>query len=276
MKKYIAILYLFLPIFLFAETKQINKAIRTSQSFKDQWCNQWNVLTHSYLGPDDDLYGARTNIFQLDQDTIINNQEYTTLTYYSSKKSINEKWYVGALRFTDDKKVYIYYDNTEYLLYDFDVQVGDTLEIFGGITYYKERKTLKHVITEIDTLDNNRLKITSEAFLAYDYNYEEPWTIIWIEGIGSTDGVVHCDPTLMVGNMSNILLCAYQNEEHIYTTIYPYYEVLGCVYNEGDIITTIEEVETPKPLVLKIIQNNEIFIIRNGKTYNIMGIKIDE
>ena len=247
-----------------------------SKSFKDQWCDQWNVLTHSYLGPYDELYGARTNIFQLGQDTIINNQEYATLTYYSSKKSIDEKSYVGALRFTNDKKVYIYYDNTEYLLYDFDVQVGDTLEIFGGMTYYKERKTLKHVITGIDTLNDNRLKITSDAFLSYDYNYLEPWNIIWLEGIGSTHGIVHCDPTLMNGNLSNILLCAYQNEEHIYTTIYPYYEVLGCIYNEGDVITNIEEVKSKKTVVEKVIRNGQIFIIWEGKTYNVMGIEIEE
>lgn len=252
----------------------------TSESTKEQWCNQWNVLTHSYLEPDDELYGARTNIFQLGQDTIINNQEYATLTYYSSKKSIDEKSYVGALRFTNDKKVYIYYDNTEYLLYDFDVQVGDTLEIFGGMTYYKERKTLKHVITEIDTLDDNRLKITSDAFLRTDYDnwqiYEWPYTIVWIECVGSLNGIVHSDPTSMTGNLSNVLLCAYQNEEHIFTTIYPSYEVLGCIYNEGDVITTTEKVETPKPLVQKIIRNSEIFIIRDGKTYNIMGIEIEE
>ena len=202
------------------------------------------------------------------------------MTCYSSKKSINEKWYVGALRFTNDKKVYIYYDNTEYLLYDFNVQIGDTLEIFGGITYYKERRMLKHVITEIDTLDDNRLKITSDAFLRTDYDnwqiYEWPYTIVWIECVGSLNGIVHSDPTSMTGNLSNVLLCAYQNEEHIFTTIYPSYEVLGCIYNEGDVITTTEKVETPKPLVQKIIRNGEIFIIRDGKTYNIMGIEIEE
>jgi hypothetical protein len=264
------------------ETKNISYSQKReiSKSFKEQWCDQWNVLTHSYLGPDDDLYGARTNIFQLDQDTIINNQEYTTLTCYSSKKSVDEKWYVGALRFTNDKKVYIYYDNTEYLLYDFDVQKGDTLEIFGGITYYKERKTLKHVITEIDTLDDNRLKITSDAFLRTDYNnweiYEEPYTIVWIEDVGSMDGIVHSDPTSMDGNLSNILLCAYQNEEHIYATSHPFYEVLGCVYNEGDVITNIEEVKSKKTVVEKVIRNGQIFIIREGKTYNVMGIEVEE
>ena len=160
------------------------------------------------------------------------------------------------------------------------MQIGDTLEIFGGITYYKERRTLKHVITEIDTLDDNRLKITSDAFLRTDYDnwqiYEWPYTIVWIECVGSLNGIVHSDPTSMTGNLSNVLLCAYQNEEHIFTTIYPSYEVLGCIYNEGDVITTTEKVETPKPLVQKIIRNGEIFIIRDGKTYNIMGIEIEE
>ena len=78
------------------------------------WCNQWNVVSHSHR-PGQPLYGAGTMIYQLEGDTTINQQVYTKLVYTYTPYCPTEKWYRGALRFTENKKVYIYYDNTEYL-----------------------------------------------------------------------------------------------------------------------------------------------------------------
>ena len=241
----------------------------TSEFTKEQWCNQWNIIAHGYF-PDEPFYKAGTNIYLLEEDTLINNKIYSSLVRYNSRDISETKSYIGALRFTEDKKVFFYYDNTDYLLYDFDVQIGDTLDIFSGIRNYMDTKTYRHVITNIDTLTNEKLKISSVAIV--DGFHEKTW----IEGIGSTDGIVHNRATGRDGGIKTRLLCAYHNDECLYTIDIPEYIPLGCIYNEGDIITTIEEVETPKPLVQKIIRNGEIFIIRDGKTYNIMGIEIKE
>ena len=48
-------------------------------SYKDQWCDQWNVLSHGYLGPDEPLYNAHTIIHSLKGDTIINDLVYQKL-----------------------------------------------------------------------------------------------------------------------------------------------------------------------------------------------------
>ena len=157
---------------------------------------------------------------------------------------------IGELRFTEDKQVYFYYDNTEYLLYDFDVQVGDTLDIFGGIELYSysfvEQKTYPHVITKIDTLDDGRLQITSDAIVIFEDGevgtFEEKQQQIWIEGLGSINGIVHTgiNPGI-AGNPAIVMLCAYRDDECVYKTDSndPYwidYTQLGCVYNEGDFI----------------------------------------
>ena len=206
----------------------------------------------------------------LEEDTLINDKIYSSLVKYNSRDISETKSYIGALRFTEDKKVFFYYDNSDYLLYDFDVQIGDTLDIFSGIRNYMDTKTYRHIITNIDTLTNGKLKISSVAIV--DDFYEKTW----IEGIGSTDGIVHNRATGRDGGITTRLLCAYRHDECLYRTDIPNYIPLGCIYNEGDVITTTEKVETPKPLVQKIIRNGEIFIIRDGKTYNIMGIEIEE
>jgi hypothetical protein len=168
----------------------------------------------------------------------------------SSKPDVESTNLIGELRFTEDKQVYFYYDNTEYLLYDFDVQVGDTLDIFGGIELYSysfvEQKTYPHVITKIDTLDDGRLQITSDAIVIFEDGevgtFEEKQQQIWIEGLGSINGIVHTgiNPGI-AGNPAIVMLCAYRDDECVYKTDSndPYwidYTQLGCVYNEGDFI----------------------------------------
>ena len=220
-------------------------------SYKDQWCNKWNILSHGYLGPQDPLAGARTSIYWLSNNTVNRSgQEYIPLMCSSSMPNEESTHLVGELRFTEDKQVYFYYDNTEYLLYDFDVQVGDTLDIFGGIELYSysfvEQKTYPHVITKIDTLDDGRLQITSDAIVIFEDGevgtFEEKQQQIWIEGLGSINGIVHTgiNPGI-AGNPAIVMLCAYRDDECVYKTDSndPYwidYTQLGCVYNEGDFI----------------------------------------
>ena len=215
------------------------------------WCNQWNILSHGYQGPQDPLVAARTSIFWLSNNTVKRDgQEYIPLMCSSSKPDVESTNLIGELRFTEDKQVYFYYDNTEYLLYDFDVQVGDTLDIFGGIELYSysfvEQKTYPHVITKIDTLDDGRLQITSDAIVIFEDGevgtFEEKQQQIWIEGLGSINGIVHTgiNPGI-AGNPAIVMLCAYRDDECVYKTDSndPYwidYTQLGCVYNEGDFI----------------------------------------
>lgn len=245
-------------------------------SYKDQWCDQWNVLSHGYLGPDEPLYNAHTIIHSLNGDTIINDLVYQKLVGHLAISPPTPNVYIGALRFAEDKKVFVYYDNNEYLLYDFNVQIGDTLNIFGGIEYYIDNKTLPHIVVNIDTLDDGRIKIISDAILQEEINgiiHEEKRQKIWIEGIGSLDGIVYNTATTMYGSGKKVLLCAYHNNDCCYTTDYTSYASLGCVYNDS-FFTATEEVNSYAPSAQKIISNGQLLIIHDGKTYNVMGMEV--
>ena len=254
------------------------KIEKHQSSYKDQWCDTWNVLYHGW-DPEggDDPYMPYTFIYQLEEDTTINDLTYQRLTgRFSLSTMPSNKEYVAALRFAENKKVFVHYDNTEYLLYDFGAQVGDTLEIFGGIDYYKDFKTLPHVITEIDTLDDGKLQIYSNAIIQESEGYETPferlYPKIWIEGVGSKDGIVQNSATNRIGIGPCVLLCAYHNDDCIYTTDNPYYTSLGCVYNDP-IFSATEEVNAPTQSVQKIMYNGQLLILRDSKTYNVMGVE---
>ena len=255
------------------------KIEKHQSSYTDQWCDTWNVLYHGW-DPEggDDPYMPYTFIYQLEEDTTINDLTYQRLTgRFSLSTMPSNKEYVAALRFAEHKKVFVHYDNTEYLLYDFGAQVGDTLEIFGGIDHYMDFKTLTHVITEIESLDDGRLQIYSNAIIQESEGYETPferlYPKIWIEGVGSKDGIMQNSATNRIGIGPCVLLCAYHNDDCIYTTDNPYYTPYGCVHNDS-FFTATEEVKLFTPSAQKIMYNGQLLILRDGKTYNIMGVEI--
>jgi hypothetical protein len=207
--------------------------------WSETWCNQWNILSHGYLGPQDPLAGARTSIYWLSNNTVNRNgQEYIPLMCSSSLPNEESTLLVGELRFTEDKQVYFYYafDETEYLLYDFGAELGDTLELFAGLEFYDYHKTYTHVITDKETLDDGRLQIQADVVIRIDNGageyFEEKHPVTWIEGLGSTYGIIF-NPSNpgVAGDGAIIMLCAYRDDECVYTTNFSDYKNMGCVYN---------------------------------------------
>ena len=256
-----------------------------SKNIVGDWCNQWNILSYGQESDSNDPFpSAQTNIFWLSNNTINRNgYEYFSLLCSSSKPDIESAHLVGELRFTEDKQVYFYYDNTEYLLYDFGAQVGDQLQIFSGIDNYDYPdyyRTYTHVVTKREYLDDGRVKLTSIPFfdipipdIIDENNYP---SVIWIEGVGSEHGIIHNNINNLPGSGTDWLLCAYHNDECRYITDNPEYAPLGCIYNEGDVINAVEHISVSAPSVQKIIKDGQLLILRDGKTYNVMGVEVGE
>ena len=255
-------------------------AAKSFNQLDNTWCNQWNILSHGQESdPDEPFPHAGTSIYWLSENTINRNgYEYIPLMCSSSKPNVESTHLVGELRFTENKQVYFYYDNTEYLLYDFGAQVGDQLQIFSGIDNYHRYKTYTHVVTRREYLEDGRIKLTSIPFFDEPVpdviNENNYLSVTWIEGVGSEHGIVHNNINYIPGMGTDWLLCAYHNNECRYTTDDLYYTSLGCVYNEGDVINAVENVSPSIPSAQKIIKDGTIFILRNGKTYTMQGQEV--
>lgn len=198
-------------------------------SYKSQWCDTWNMLVQngSVYPPSSTPYR-----YQLAKDTVIGDYTYTAIVSKAINDALDAPHYVAAVRFTDDRKVYIYYDNTEYLLYDFNVQEGDELEVFAGINNYRFGiKTYKCIVTGVEQYACIGCPATITLHVP---NHPDDFTEIyrrtqWQEGVGDVysgflngvNGYVPVD-----GGGSVHLLCAYQGDELKYTG--PLYEEYGC------------------------------------------------
>ena len=196
--------------------------------YKSQWCDTWNILvkTGSVHPPVEETYR-----YQLAQDTVIGDYTYTAVVSKAINDAIDAPRYVAAVRFTDDRKVYIYYDNAEYLLYDFNVQQGDELEVFAGINNYtSEIKTYKCTVTGVEQYAcvGCPATITLEVHNHPDDFREFYRQTQWIEGVGDINGFLNGinHYVEMDGGGSEYLLCAYKGDELKYTG--PLYEKYGC------------------------------------------------
>lgn len=203
--------------------------IEPTTDYKSQWCNEWNVMfsNGSVYPPSSTPYR-----YQLAKDTIIGDYTYTAIVSKAINDALDAPHYVAAVRFTDDRKVYIYYDNAEYLLYDFNVQEGDELEVFAGINNYRFGiKTYKCIVTGVEQYACIGCPATITLHVP---NHPDDFTEIyrrtqWQEGVGDVysgflngvNGYVPVD-----GGGSVHLLCAYKGDELKYTG--DLYEEYGC------------------------------------------------
>ena len=238
-------------------------------SWAGKWANQWNVLASGGM-PFEPT--ARTWQYKLEQDTTINDIKYKAVTRHWTADPTHTE-YVAAVRFTENQKVFIYYDNAEYLLYDFDynLYLGDTLEVFSGTNNYEHFKTLKYVI---DNVEQTCGGITESIFYL---NMLSPITeeitglpLVWEEFVGSHEGFVQ-GVNQTEGGYAYHLLCAYHNDGLRYSTNYGEFTQYGCEYNTT---TDVQDVTSTTSPFSKTLIDGHLVIIRDGKTYNVIGMEV--
>ena len=238
----------------------------TTPSYKSQWCDTWNVAMMFSVGPDKQVNTYR---YQLVQDTVVDGQTYTVLNCRATAEPNTLNIDLGIVRFADDRKVYANYNGKEYLVYDFSVQIGDTLDVLINAWGDDTQKCLVHNVS-IDE-ESNRTVITLHVYHEYrkEFINDDYSTIKWIEGIGSENGFFEGVEKFVDGGGAKHLFCAYQGDELKYTG--PFYENYGCEYNTA---TNVEDVTTPTSPFSKILHNGQLLILRDGKTYNVMGMEV--
>ena len=208
-------------------------------AYKDRWCDTWNVLTMKRE--------LETWQYNLAYDTIIGDYTYTAVTRHTTKVPAGvypvmapEPEYVAAVRFTEDKKAFIYYDNTEYLLYDFNAQPGDELTVFAGINHYHSHRTNRCRTGEVNIFPDSNYYYSREISLTVipNYNHSGPFPTCagitkWIEGVGDICGLI-TGADCGLSDDQSALLCAYKDGNTEYTTEYEEYAEYGCEYNSGE------------------------------------------
>ena len=212
-----------------------------------KWCDQWNVFEYRSVAGSEDME-RRTWLYTLSEDTVIGTQKYRQILCQPSWKS-GDIQYVGAMRTTEDEKVYFHYEDSEYLLYDFGAKEGDTLTVFAGLNYVAYAKTQRVVVDYIGSAPGERT-FASIRIVPDEHRLEGDSTN-WIWGVGTQQGLLQTGGYGLPGGYSYALLCAYQNGECVYTAMgdyQPLYARYNCMHNDAE--TAVEMVQESRFFML--------------------------
>ena len=206
---------------------------------------------------------------------------------------INEKLYIrygGFYLREENKRIFIYSDvqQKDLLLYDFTLQIGDSLphlytdwdienEEYGNVVDYP---TMTGKVDPIVVVD------LSEVTLLDGKQYKK-WTfnngMEYVENIGAyghynyagdffqliADIVVPC----LTGSH---LICASKYGLLVYQMDQQGMDNLGTECLCQGIANSVEEIQGSQTGSTKVINNHQLLILNNDKTYNVMGVEVGE
>ena len=243
---------------------------------------QWNQLELDLRKMDNGttILRAETFSYTLENDSIVaNDKTFYLLARQSTKDTATTKSFVGALHFgkDEDNRVYFLRDGVEYVLYDFTAEPGDTVEIFAGINNYPQETTYTHVVVDKDTTEDGACRMFLEVVFPEETTTATNAEKVWLAGLGSIDGIVHnaasrASKARSSETQTSVMLCAWRDDDCLYTTNHPEYDTFGCVYNQDP--TSVEDISTSQSSYQKIIREGQFLILHNGKTYSVMGIEL--
>ncbi len=195
----------------------------------------WNIGVIGWFNP------PSTYSLKLEGDTTISNIDYKKM--YISYDSANTQWLQIENYLREDSLNRVYHKDAygdEQLLYDFNYELGDTVPYWCDV-----------IVTAIDTiyLENNeprrRMRLESEVVSGWLTTYH------WIDGIGSTAGLLtpmgsHC------------------TTDHL--------EFLQCYYYDSELSYPLEEICFTVTPTEEISQSDEIKVYPNP-TSGILAIE---
>ena len=215
------------------------------------------------------LFGGcdpRDNVFVLQGDTLINGKKYHNVKY------LEVPWLVFPLT-ADGKKIYAHIYGRDILLYDFGLEVGDSILHYQNIRFDADApEDLRFgsdsayiYVSEVDSitlLDGRRAK------RLHYRRYQDEHYRSDIEYIGCAKGGLFSiiDVPLQTTCGGNWCCCSLNGE--------PIYEEYPGLCEEMDIHTAFPIAQQKKPSASKNLHNGQLYIKHNEKTYSVQGVEM--
>jgi hypothetical protein len=186
----------------------------------------WNFHYSNYCfanGNGDDYYSIT-----ISGDTLINGQTYQKLTtpyiqsFSTGSCGFGSIGYKGAIRQDTSFRMVFFIppsSSSEQLLYDFTMQIGDSVK-----GYTEETFGSTDIVQSIDSV------LVDETYRKR-WNINSGYNIHFIEGIGSTYGLIEFSPGCMTDFADWTLTCFQQNGQTLYPDTTPYCQLITSVHS---------------------------------------------
>lgn len=225
---------------------------------------------------------------------------YSTLNAPTETITINDKLYVkfgGAYLREENNQVLIYSSayNKDFVLYDWTLEVGDSLQYLTIDSYSYETPSVVDYRASLDLDANGDLVINKlplekiavaevSTIMLLDGKEYKKWVFNtgyeYVEGIGTYSNgdyfhliIPEAVPTCYLGEY---LVCVSRDDQLLYTIEKDVQKRLGAAcqcLNEG-IETNVESLKVPISSFYKTIQDGQLFIQSEDKTYNVIGMEV--
>jgi hypothetical protein len=234
--------------------------------------------------------GIITYTYKFGKDTIVNNKQYRKLLYaYNSDSDFDFKDAQIIIREDSNRVYFINFNDSVYgymvtyfnyedtinekILYDFNLNIGDTITAWGISTMGPTSEKYFYTILDIDTIIINDTPL--KRLIVEDKEYYFGKQFEWIEGIGSNFGLI--TRFLVWDTATPELFCCRQNGEVIYRGETPHYYNNACCIQMGiDDVVTFDINIYPNPTTSNVnidIENNHAFLIMFDMTGKIIQQK---
>ena len=179
---------------------------------------QWSVVSYSFIYnpyPHEDRRTAETTTYRFRGDTLINDYHFSFLE--ECHDSLFQEWQRSKFMMRDDSadRVYVHDYNQEKLLYDYNVEVGDTIWI-----PYSDSSCMEIV-------DSVGTKIIAGKIRRVVYWWGQ---VLYAKGFGTYEGPLGLFYHCIVGDCGMYISCFYQNDTLLYhegENCYVYYNHIG-------------------------------------------------
>lgn len=161
--------------------------------------NSWSVVNWSWG------WGWTDYLF-LDGDTIINDTAYTKVYNTSDSTLQNDVSFHGGIREdTITKEIFFYYNSNlgEIRLYKFSMSIGDTAVISSMAC-----DPIHMIVADVDTITDEQGIQRRRMLMDNWYDWYDEY---WIEGIGSTMGLLTAGNFSCIADFNQELLCFSRN-----------------------------------------------------------------
>ena len=159
--------------------------------------------------------------YDLKGDTLIAGKN--CLKMYSDNRYNDDVVRYEAALYEENRKVFCFFPEKEeaVLLYDFDCEVGDTLNVYEA----------QMVVTDIQPAITGDVLIRKYTLLS-NWNNEEFYEVVWIEGVGATKDFFAMVP--FDGNYNSLYACELNGENLLPEPAYRPFVEEGKVWKVGD------------------------------------------
>jgi hypothetical protein len=234
----------------------------------------WNIVNRNAQLDGSNSINYKTIKQKFEGDSIINDVTYKKL-WQSTDDELADYELIGLIREdAETEKVWAYVGDKEYLVYDFACSVGDK------ITTLKSLQSAKNQIEEVE-LTIKAIEVIEDLngtkYNKYIATLDNESEIVYYERFGSENGWYSRSYDGITGGGVNFMVCAFDDaNELLFKPVHnnELDEIENCYINETK--TDVETITAPTTTAIqKIIRDGQVFIIRDGKTYNMMGIEVE-